>query len=66
MIIFIGKKVDSMVMENIVFLGKFFKLEFFVIKDVFYVFYDFKGFIKFKMLIFDYVYYLNEILLLIG
>lgn len=61
MTISIGQHVDSTVMENIVPLGKFSKLESLVIKDAPYAPYDFKGLTKLKTLIFDYVYHLNEI-----
>lgn len=66
MTISIGQHVDSTVMENIVPLGKFSKLESLVIKDAPYAPYDFKGLSKLKTLIFDYVYHLNEIPVSIG
>lgn len=66
MTISIGKNVDSTVMQDIVPLGKFSKLESLVIKDAPYAPYDFKGLTKLKTLIFDYVYHLKEIPASIG
>jgi len=66
MTISIGKHVDSTLMQNIVPLGKFSKLESLVIKDSPYAPYDFQGLTKLKTLIFDYVYHLNEIPASIG
>ena len=62
----IGKDIDSTVMQDIVPLGKFSKLEYLAIKDAPYAPYDFKGLHKLKTLIFDYVYHLKEIPASIG